>query len=509
MMQAQVQLQVPATDNLTCLDRAWGRDLRACFRAAGYTSASVAEVEKAIPGLFEGPRRPLIARMLNADPRPSSILLRLFSYDLPVPAAAAAAVLGELIAPLRTAGILESDPQNPGALRSLWRLAPFEGLWVLSDRPDAGSEAVMGPGPTTAALARAALPVPTGTRVLDLGCGAGSLALVAAAAGAVVTATDVSARAVAVCAANAILNDCIITVLVGDGVAPVATQCFDLVVCQPPYVIRPTDTPAVTYLHGGARGDELARKLTVAIPKVLAADGLAFLSFDAPSTPQDNLADELAAAFAAESAANLANQAESAVDVVVFACASPGLDQLAMAYASVADLTLGDIYAAAATRYREHCATQGFTAFQRNLVVLRRPARGYAMQIPAAGSARLRRMTVDRLLASADAALLDDADVLGLRIVPVPEASLVRRQSFAGGAVTQRMDFSDDGWCPNHEISDGVAILCSLLAQCPDVDAAIVQYAEACAAQPGEVAAQVLAFVRDGLRRGVLHCAGV
>jgi len=486
-------LALPDVAALAGLDVALGAALRARLAASGYDSACVDRVERAVPGPFDLPRLPLIARLLATDAAPGAALAALFAYDLPVPLARAEAALAELVPALLACGILRTE--DGGRVRSAWRLVPFHGLWLLSDRPDAGPDAVMGPGPTTAALARAALPTAAGTRVLDLGCGAGSLALVAVAGGATAVATDLSARAVAVAAANARLNGLALDVRCGDGYAPVAGERFDLVLCQPPYVIRPAGATAVTYLHGGARGDELARQLTAATPSVLAEHGLAVLSFDAPLAEQE----DLAAAIAAEIG--------GAADVVVLAWPGPGLDQLAMAYASVTDPTFGTVYAQAAERYRQHCAEQNFTRFQRNLVLLRRPARGFAMQVPAAGSARLRRPTLDRLLAAIDAAALPDAALTRQRVAPVSEARLVVEQPFGGDAPRHRVVFSSDGWCSDHELSEAAALLCTVLAQATDVSGGITAYAQACGADAAEVAPQVLGFVRDGLRRGLLALA--
>lgn len=486
-------LALPDVAALAGLDVAVGAALRAQLTASGYDSACVDRVERAVPGPFDLPRLPLIARLLAADVTSGAALAALFAYDLPVPLARAEAALGAVLPALLDLGVLRAEAE--GRVRSAWRLVPFHGLWLLSDRPDAGPDAVMGPGPTTAALARAALPAAAGTRVLDLGCGAGSLALVAVAGGAVAVATDLSARAVAVAAANARLNGLALDVRCGDGFAPVAGERFDLVLCQPPYVIRPAGATAVTYLHGGARGDELARQLAAATPSVLAEHGLAVLSFDAPLTEQEDLA------------AAIAEEIAGAADVVVLAWPGPGLDQLAMAYASVADPSFGTPYAQAAERYRQHCADQGFRRFQRNLVLLRQPARGFAMQVPAAGSARLRRPTLDRLLAAIDAAALPDADLNRQRVAPVSEARLVVEQPFAGGAPHHRVVFSSDGWCSDHELSDAAALLCTVLAQSADVSAAAATYAQTCGAAVTEVAPQVLGFVRDGLRRGLLALA--
>src|SRR5581483_923772 len=112
-------------------------------------------------------------------------------------------------------------------------------LWLLSDALAAGRDAVMGPGGGTEHLARL-IPQRFGGAALDLGCGAGSLALVAARAGAGrVVGVDINPRAIELARFNARLNGLRADFRAGDGVGPVAGEAFDLVVSQPPFVVRP------------------------------------------------------------------------------------------------------------------------------------------------------------------------------------------------------------------------------------------------------------------------------
>lgn len=81
--------------------------------------------------------------------------------------------------------------------------------------------------------------VPTGSRVLDLGTGCGILAAAARPHAAEVVATDIDPRAVACARRN--LADLDVDVRHGDLFDPVVGERFDLVVCNPPYVIGPSD----------------------------------------------------------------------------------------------------------------------------------------------------------------------------------------------------------------------------------------------------------------------------
>jgi release factor glutamine methyltransferase len=76
-----------------------------------------------------------------------------------------------------------------------------------------------------------------GARVLELFTGSGAIAIAAAQAGArEVTAIDVSRRAIATVRINARLNGVRVRALRGDLFAPVATERFDLILANPPYL---------------------------------------------------------------------------------------------------------------------------------------------------------------------------------------------------------------------------------------------------------------------------------
>ena len=96
--------------------------------------------------------------------------------------------------------------------------------------------------------------------VLDLGCGCGVHALLAAAHSDSVVATDISAAAAAYTRFNARLNDVQnVEVLVGDLFEPVAGRRFDLILCNPPFIIGPTSD--FTYRDNPMELDDFCRLL--------------------------------------------------------------------------------------------------------------------------------------------------------------------------------------------------------------------------------------------------------
>ena len=134
---------------------------------------------------------------------------------------------------------------------------------------------------------------PQTLRVLDLCTGNGSLAVLAAMAWPDVTvdAADLSADALAVAQINidrhGLRNR--ITLHAGDGLAAVAGRCYDLILCNPPYVnaqamaALPDEFKAEPALAlngnaaGGSDGMDFIRGLLRAVPEHLSPDGVLVL----------------------------------------------------------------------------------------------------------------------------------------------------------------------------------------------------------------------------------------
>lgn len=163
-----------------------------------------------------------------------------------------AAIGGPAIRTLERVGLVE--PAS-GGLRATVQLAPSGSLWIACDRPerhlDKAADFVVGPSPVSRALADLTIRRPV-HRCLDLGCGSGVQALLAAAHCQRVVAEDLNPRAVALTRFNAALNGLDnVEVAEGDLFAPVQGQRFDLIVCNPPYVISPDST--FLYRDGGSQ----------------------------------------------------------------------------------------------------------------------------------------------------------------------------------------------------------------------------------------------------------------
>ena len=192
---------------------------------------------------------------VGADGSPLSIVTKLFFLGVPVEARLVDAALGTLRVPdLEDLDLVEvaNGLVHP---RSLIR--PYQGLYVTSDLPGTNPEIVLGAVPASETLARLTIRKHA-DRALDLGTGCGFQAMLLAKHAAHVTAIDINPHAVALASFNAALNDLPhVEVREGSWFGPVEGEQFDIIACNPPYVISP-DT-SFTYRDGGLTRDNVSR----------------------------------------------------------------------------------------------------------------------------------------------------------------------------------------------------------------------------------------------------------
>jgi release factor glutamine methyltransferase len=121
-----------------------------------------------------------------------------------------------------------------------------------------------------------------GARALDVFTGSGVLAVAARRAGArEATAVDISRRAVANAHINAVLNRVRVRVRRGDLFAPVASERFDLITANPPYLPSADDElpeagPQRAW-DAGHDGRILLDRLCDELPNALASGGVALI----------------------------------------------------------------------------------------------------------------------------------------------------------------------------------------------------------------------------------------
>jgi SAM-dependent methyltransferase len=225
-----------------------------------------------LPGRMD---RPLYLRRLAA-PTPFNTLIKLFHLHVWVAPALAQAALPSLsLDRLVAIGLLERGPEG---VRSRVGLSQCEDIWlahdaVIEDAPNLHAAHVLGLNPAAFTLAKLTVRRPGG-QTLDLGSGSGVQALLAARHSDRVVAVDTNPRALNYTRFNALLNRISnVEYRQGSLFEPVADLHFDLIVCNPPYVISPESQ--YLFRDSGWRGDTLCEQVVRTAPTRLREGGFA------------------------------------------------------------------------------------------------------------------------------------------------------------------------------------------------------------------------------------------
>lgn len=270
--------------------------LREFFEAAGYTEqgfvARFGTVEPPLPHLRSLPR----LLDLTRDPDPLNTLARWFLAGLPVDAARARESTPEWF----RGACLESGLLRPegGTLVPTTLLVPSGKLLVAADLyqrllSTTEFDHVLTINPAARLLLDFTIRRPARS-TLDLCAGCGIQALAAAPHSEVVVAADLNPRATAFAAFNARLNGCEnLEFLTGDGFAPVGARTFDLIVCNPPFILAPSRR--YLYRDSDMDLDAFCRALVHRAPRHLEEGGYFQMIFEwaqiGGQTWQDRLAE--------------------------------------------------------------------------------------------------------------------------------------------------------------------------------------------------------------------------
>jgi len=440
-------------------------------------------------------RVPLIEWALRRDKHPAAGLALLFQHLRPVPADIVDRAIGsEVRRSLEDAGVLTADGPS---LRAGLLMVVADSVFIWSDNASSGAEAVMTPGPTTADLINI-IPRPIGGSFLDVGTGPGTLALIASRRGAArAVGTDISQRACALARFNATFNELRMEVREGDMFAPVKDERFDWVFAQPPYVTHPAQEPGVTFLHGGAMGDELAFRYLDDLPAHLRSNAIGVALFDSPVRPDAPVHQRVRATLG------------PSVDVAVFSAPGLGVDRQAMGYAALSDPTFGEEYARAAVRYREHLERQRIAEVTHSLVIARAPDResrdGWTMshvapRFPDSWD------EVRAFMRGIDLATSGEEVLAAARVRPRDGATVVteRPPGASRGDEVRSIRFERPTLALEFELTQAGAAIFDLLAAESSVASAVDRFAKALGQPVAEVRPLVTSFVRDCLTRALL-----
>lgn len=158
-------------------------------------------------------------------------------------------------------------------VQAAFELFPYQGFVLAADWPMDTTEPnpVMGVAASSRTLAQMTIRH-RATRTLDLGTGCGVLAFLAAPHSERVWAVDRNPRAVLMTQFNAQLNNTSnIECREGDLFVPVRGQTFDLIFCNPPFVIAPEQGTLHTY--SGLPADQLCQTIIRQAPAFLSEGG--------------------------------------------------------------------------------------------------------------------------------------------------------------------------------------------------------------------------------------------
>jgi hypothetical protein len=257
---------------VTVPDPSPARPLREALTSAAYTVDAVDALlgDTARAALARSETTPALRR--TTDRSPLATLVRLFVLQTMVPRADADLALPSLVDELVSAGLLVA---SGGEVRAALDCRPYaddgRDWWVVSDltpgldgRPlRVGPDHVLGVTPASTSLVQLTTRRPV-RRALDLGTGCGVQSLHLSTHADHVVATDVNARALAITAFNAALNDVDLDLRAGSLWEPVTDESFDLITANPPFVISPATElrgERLVYRDSGLPGDQVVETI--------------------------------------------------------------------------------------------------------------------------------------------------------------------------------------------------------------------------------------------------------
>jgi SAM-dependent methyltransferase len=468
------------------------RELNARLRALGVEREAIAPFVRRGEQLLDRMRRPLRTFHLRRERSPLTFALRLFVFMDPVSREEAVLALANeaLLSALLEAGLLV---EGEAGVVCPFFLNVIEDLYVFCDDLGHRGEAVMGASATTAGLIQAAWPTRPAARVLDLGCGAGTAALMLARRAERAVGSDINPRAIALAKLNsALAGRDNVDFVQGDSFAPVADARFDLIVAQPPFVSKLDAEQAVTFLHGGARGDELLLRMLSELPPRLAPGGRAVFLVDWPRYDELSPAARIRAALGSGS-----------FDLLLLGSPRKDLDEYVAHYALGAHPDLSEGYDAAVHAHLEHLARWGVTELRSLLLVVRKTERTPWTHVVATrgfSEARPTGAQIDRLIAGQDLLAGDSAQLRAARLV-VPEGT-----RFAQGESAQvRIELDPSRLISAVSCSQSAADLLTVVHQSPSVGAAVATMAQRLKLDDAAGRQQILGGVRTALAQGLLE----
>jgi methylase of polypeptide subunit release factors len=485
-------VSLPDISRLPLLPPPLLRELNARLRALGVEREAIAPYVRHGEHLLERMRRPVRAFHLRRERSSFVFALRLFVFMDPVSREEALAALDSevLLSALLDAGLLLA--RGAGVVCPFF-LNVIDDLYVFCDDLANRGQAVMGAGATTAGLIQAAWPLKPVERVLDLGCGAGTAALMLARQAGQVVGSDINPRAIALANLNlALAGRDNVAFVEGDLFAPVADTRFDLIVAQPPFVSKLDSEEAVTFLHGGARGDELLLRILSELPPRLAPFGRAVFLVDWPRYDDLSPAARIRAALGTGS-----------FDLLLLGAPRKDLDEYVAHYALGGHPDLSEDYDHAVHAHLEHLERLGVSELRAVLLVVRATDRApwtHALTTRSFSEAKPTGAQIERLIAAQDLLAGAASELRAARLV-VPEGT-----RFAQGESGQvRIELDPSRLISAVTCSQSAADLLTVVHQSTSVGAAVATMAQRLKLDDAAGRQQILGGVRTALAQGLLE----
>ncbi|HMA91190.1 MAG TPA: methyltransferase [Polyangiaceae bacterium] len=395
------------------------KSFRQRLLAVGVTARSLHAITQVGENLADVLRGPIRRWHLRRVAAPLGPILRCFFFGDGVPESELRGALDSapLFDVLVDAGVLIEAGEH---WVSPFRLNLVNDLFIFTDDLTQGQEAVMGAGATTAGLIQAAWPNKRVASVLDVGCGAGTAALLMSSVAERAVGVDISQRALAVSALNARMAGLLgVEFVRSDLFSAVSHRQFDVIVSQPPFVSCPAGTANVTFLHGGARGDELALRLLAEVPPRLAPGGRGVFLVDWPTYDDVAPTDRIRTAIG-----------EAALDVLVLLATPKNLDEHVTYYGSMMAPRLGPEFEDYVLVHREHLEQMGIRELRMALIVLRRTeGKPWTRLVPVRSMAQIEPTSaqIDRILAVQDLLEAGEQALLQSSLAVPPGTRFVER----------------------------------------------------------------------------------
>ena len=302
-------------------------------------------------------------------------------------------------------------------VHSVLRIDDVFGLLIASDVDPQREDCVVGVSPSTRLTATHTPRVPARS-ALDVGCGQGLQALLAARHCERVVATDFSPRALWVTRLNARLNQVDnVETREGSFLEPVAGERFDLVACNPPYVVSPGGR--YLYRDGGVEGDGLSRMLLADLPGHLEENGFAVL--------QGNWIHGADERWFAPIERGLAG---SGCDAILARISTAEPLEYAASWNEPHHASDPNGFVEEVRTWVDHFGDQGIERISGSMVVLRRRAQGRTWRRAVSLARHPTRLEGEKLAALFDVqdrlAALDDDELLDARLVAPAELRVER-----------------------------------------------------------------------------------